>query len=374
MGRDRELSEFSKIDRTVSAAHRLLFVRFRVPSLALAVAVYAAGILLSGDALAVSANYYVLIPAIAAAITFGFWGGLVAGALGLPGNLLLFAILGHPEYSPASKVIAELSGIILGASLGYLSDLYGKLQAEIARRMRTEASLMLALEDKDILLQEVNHRVRNNLNVIKSLIGLQSSRSGDPAFISASRQLQQRVFAIALVQEQLYGKDGLSRLRPSEYLPQLVANLVKGHGSDASVAFDIRDEDESLSLDQATPLGLIVSEVITNSLKYAFDGVARPEIRVAFRREGGSWLLSLGDNGPGFAYPRGQGSGLGLKLVETLCRQVGGTCRFAKEGGAFSAWSCPRRSRAPAAAARARRRRTGTARLSRSPSSKAAVL
>jgi two-component sensor histidine kinase len=339
MGRDRELSEFSKIDRTVSAAHRLLFVRFRVPSLALAVAVYAAGILLSGDALA--ANYYVLSPAIAAAITFGFWGGLVAGALGLPGNLLLFAILGHPEYSPASKVIAELSGIILGASLGYLSDLYGKLQAEIARRMRTEASLMLALEDKDILLQEVNHRVRNNLNVIKSLIGLQSSRSGDPAFISASRQLQQRVFAIALVQEQLYGKDGLSRLRPSEYLPQLVANLVKGHGSDASVAFDIRDEDESLSLDQATPLGLIVSEVITNSLKYAFDGVARPEIRVAFRREGGSWLLSLGDNGPGFAYPRGQGSGLGLKLVETLCRQVGGTCRFAKEGGAFFSVELP---------------------------------
>jgi len=341
MGDRIGVRDFSRLDHAVSAAHRFFFVKLRIPTVIAAAAAYAALVLCLGRALAVSANYFVIIPVIVSAVAFGFWGGLAAGVLGLPANLLLFHLLGHPEFSPASKPIAEFSGVVLGAALGYLSDLYGKLQAEIERRMRTEETLVLALEDKDVLLQEVNHRVRNNLNVIKSLIGLQAARNKDPAFQAAARQLQQRVFAIALVQEQLYGKTGISRLRPSEYVPQLVANLLKAFGAKATVAMSVDDGDESLSMDQATPLGLIISEVITNSMKHAAREGGESLIRVEFAREDGQWILRLADDGPGFDPAACGRAGLGLKLVETLCRQLGGSYSLNAEAGTAFAFAFP---------------------------------
>jgi two-component sensor histidine kinase len=288
---------------------------------------------LAGPVLGVSANYLVILPVMVCAIAFGVWGGLAAGIVALPANLLFFSLLGHAEFSPASKPIAEVSGIVLGAVLGYLSDYFRKLDAEITLRVWTEESLVLALRDKDVLLKEVNHRVRNNLNIIKSLIRLQASRSKDPLFTAATKHLQQRIFAISLVHEQLFSESEPSSIKPSEYLSQLVGNITSGYGGGKAidVGLAVRD-DGALPVESAASLGLILNEIVTNSIKHAFDGTEKPSIRLEFGREGDRWILSVKDNGSGFD-GRAAEEGLGMKLIEALCRQIDGACAWSNSSG-----------------------------------------
>ena len=160
--------------------------------------IYAALVWCSGSALGVSNNYFVILPLLASAFAFKLPGGIAAGALALPANLALFALMGHPEFSPASKIMAEMAGLIFGLAVGFLADYFGKVEAEIESRIATEESLRAVLAEKEILLREIHHRVRNNLNIIKSLVQLQKSRSSNPEFIEAADELIGRIFAIAL--------------------------------------------------------------------------------------------------------------------------------------------------------------------------------
>jgi two-component sensor histidine kinase len=303
----------------------ILFVRYRLASLAVAVIAYAATILLFGDSLAVSSNYFVLVPVIAAALGFGAWAGLAAGAVALPANLLLFYALGHPEFSPASKLIAEISGIGVGFTFGCLADYFSKVESEIKRRIYTEDALRDALAEKGLLLRELNHRVKNNLNVIKSLVQLQRNRSKDPVFLEASDELIGRIFAISLVHDQLNKDQALSMVNPSEYLRALVGNVESGLGlGDSSIGLELDTGERSLQMEAATSLGLIVNEVLTNSIKYAApcrDG--KPSIRLSFRADESSYRLVIVDDGPGPDSETRDG-GLGLKLVRALARNLGG--------------------------------------------------
>jgi hypothetical protein len=110
--------------------------------------IYAAILFIFGDSLAVSSNYFVIIPLTAAALGFGHWGGLAAGLLALPLNLLLFRALGHPEFSPASKLIAEFSGVAVGLVFGFLADYFREIEREIKKRMATEEALARDLSGK----------------------------------------------------------------------------------------------------------------------------------------------------------------------------------------------------------------------------------
>lgn len=324
--------EFSALDRALSKAHAALFARHPALSLAAAAALHAAIVILFGKRLGISSNYFVLIPLIAAALGFAMTGGIVAGALGLPFNLLLFAAIGHPEYSPASKPIAELSGLFVGTALGYLSDYFAKLQAEIERRKETEASLREALDEKELLLQELHHRVKNNLNVIKSLVQLQKNRSKDPDFLAAVDELLGRIFSMALVHEQLYGSSELLAVRPPEYF-ELLAKNVASREKAVDIGISIAPEvaGQLFPADLATPLGLIVNEVLTNAAKHAFEGIESPRISLELSREGADYILSIEDNGRGFSVAQraeGEAEGLGLKIIKSLAAQLRGASSF----------------------------------------------
>jgi two-component sensor histidine kinase len=313
-------------------------VRHPEISLASSIGLYAAAVLLLGERLAISSNYLVLIPLIAAALSYSLPGGVIAGALGLPFNLLLFALIGHPEYAPASKPMAEISGIFVGTSLGYLSDYFAKLEAEIERRIETEVSLRKALDEKELLLQELHHRVKNNLNVIKSLVQLQKNRSDNPDFLDAANELLGRIFSIALVHEELYGSAELLAVKPGAYL-ELLAKSVIGNGASeagrsnearkAAVEISISPEAEArlLSADVATPLGLIVNEILTNALKHAFGGLEGNRMSLELTVEGPRYRLSIEDNGRGFSIAQ-RVDGLGLKITKALATQLGGSCCF----------------------------------------------
>jgi two-component sensor histidine kinase len=317
-------------DGILSRMHALLFLRFRRSSLATVLALYAALMLLTGRALGVSSNYFVLGPIVAAALAFGTPGGLVAGILALPANLLFFGILGHPEFSPASKVIAGLSGAIVGFLFGRLADYFRDVEKEIRKRLAIEEALRGALAEKELLLRELNHRVKNNLNVIKSLVQLQRARSGDPAFQEAADELIGRIFAMALAHDQLHKHEDVSAVDPERYIAALVGHLASALGFDASrIGLSFGSGGRLISIESAISLGLIVNEALTNALKHASPGRSgAPSISLSLALEGDDYRLEVCDDGPGPGTAgmdaKGGQAGLGLALMGALARGLGG--------------------------------------------------
>lgn len=297
-----------------------------------AVAIYAGAVFALAPGLGVSSNYFVIIPLLAAALGFGSPGGIVAGALGLPANLLMYNILGHPEFSPASKVIAELSGIVLGLSLGLLSDYFAEVSLEIRRRQGVEESLREALATKELLLRELQHRVKNNLNVMKSMVMLQKSRSSNPDFTEAADELIGRIFAMALVHDRFYGDAGMDSVDLGEYLVSLTMNIALSLGLDESkITRRIDSRGFRLPADAAMPLGLIVNEVFMNTAKYAKTNThPQPSISISLDIEGGECRLTIEDDGPG---PSADATpGLGMKLIASLASNLGGSATLSSAG------------------------------------------
>ncbi len=328
-----------------SKANAILFFRFRHASLAAAIAFYVAAILLFDDSLGVSCNYFVIAPVLIASLGFGAAGGLLSGVLALPANLLIFGLIGHPEYSPASKIMAEVSGVCVGIVCGRLSDYFRVLEDEIRRRTAGEEALRAALAEKKLLLRELQHRVKNNLSVIKSLVQLQRSRSSDPAFLEAADELIGRIFAISLVHDQLRIDSGLASVEISKFIEALVSNLVGGLGlEEGRIGLEFGAEGRYLQMEAATSLGLIVNEVLTNALKHASSGSeGKPSITLSFgieadpegRPGGDRYRLVVCDDGPGPAIKPGAEAsrGLGMKLVRALARNLGGRASLETIGG-----------------------------------------
>lgn len=285
--------------------------------------IYAAVLVFLGDYLEVSANYFIILPLIAAAFSFGLPGGIIAGALGLPLNLLIFKFTGHPEYSPSSSMIAEITGILIGAVLGYLSDYYFRLEVEIQKRREVENKLQQSVAEKEILIQEIHHRVKNNLNLVKSLIQLQINRSKNKVFREESERLINRIFSIARVHDKLYRWNTDIEPSLSEYLPELVNDIVTGLNSESvKISYAIDIPETRLSIEQATSLGLILNEVLTNTIKYSFPLVKDPELIVKVSGDAEAITIELKNNAPTFIPEENENDGLGLKIVKTLCSQI----------------------------------------------------
>jgi two-component sensor histidine kinase len=215
------------------------------------------------------------------------------------------------------------------AVLNILDDLAiekSRLEDTQAEIMRSEQALRQALKEREVLLQEVHHRVKNNLQVISSLINMQVRVLEDGASREALAQCQMRVEAIALIHEKLYQSKDFARVPFSEYAKSLAHNVFLAIGaSAATVALEFSTQDVALPVDKAIPCGLILNELITNSLKHAFRDGRSGTIRVSLARVEDRVELGVSDNGVGL--PPGvdlQTSGsLGLQLIRMLSKQVG---------------------------------------------------
>lgn len=338
---------FSPFDRALGALHERLFGRYRLITVVASILLYAGLVLSTGASLGISTNYFVLLPVICASMGYGLFAGVIAGIVALPGNLLLYRALGHPEFAPASKAIAELSGILVGTVLGYLSDYHRKLDVERYLRKETESELRRALRDREALFREVHHRVKNNLNLIKSIIGLQARRSSDQAFKDAAAMLTGRIMSISFVHERLYRTSELSAVAVDEYLKDLVNAVVMAAGGSAispTVTFDLSRRDASM--DVAVPLGLIVNELLTNSIKHGRPRRGQAlSMEIRLGADGDELELTVRDDGIGLpgidegqrlgiedAATRFPGS-LGLTLLDLMTSQLGGKASFSRSGG-----------------------------------------
>lgn len=190
-----------------------------------------------------------------------------------------------------------------------------------------------AARQKDLLLKEIHHRVKNNLQVISSLLKLHAERMQVPEARDAFDDAQQRVRAIALLHEVLHDSRDGGPVDLESYARSLIASVRRLVGSGPELIIDITGV--SLSLDQAMPCGLILNELVTNALKHAFcddDTTSARRIRVHAERQADDVVLEVADNGRGIPPDVRPGS-LGLHLVRTLARQLDGKVEFHADAG-----------------------------------------
>ncbi len=199
---------------------------------------------------------------------------------------------------------------------------------DITQRKRNEEQISASLKEKDILLKEVNHRVKNNLQVISSLLNLQVKHIKDPADVEVFRECQNRVKSMVFIHEKLYKSQDFARIDFSSYVRTLTGTLFQSYGvlSDR-VSLDIDVQDGlTLGVDRAIPCGLIVNELVSNALKYAFPEDRTGLIRISAKSSDGIYKLRVSDNGkgipPGLDYRHTQS--LGMQLVNTLTDQLEG--------------------------------------------------
>ncbi len=210
-------------------------------------------------------------------------------------------------------------------------------QTDITERKQAEGQIHAALREKDVLLKEVYHRVKNNLQIISSLHNLQSDTITDPAAREAFEETCNRVRSMALVHEKLYQSHDLARIHFGDYLDDLASSLLRSYsnrGADIGLKLDV--DDTFLSIDHAVLCGLIVNELVTNSLKYAFPNGGGGTISVGLRAgDGGMLALSVADDGVGIASevsPQ-EAETIGLQLVTGLTEQLVGAFTLERDGG-----------------------------------------
>ena len=207
-----------------------------------------------------------------------------------------------------------------------------------SQRKLAELQIKKSLQEKEILLKEIHHRVKNNLQVISSLLDLQSDTLEDPETISVFRNSIDRIRSMALVHENLYRFGDLARINGSEYIHKLVEYFFDTYGGlaeNVTPQVQIKAPSLSLDMDTAIPLGLILTELLSNALKHAFPAAREGEIHIQVSTTPGRLTLEVRDNGVGF--PPGldlrESKSLGMQLVTLLTQQVKGTLDLKGDNG-----------------------------------------
>lgn len=241
----------------------------------------------------------------------------------------------HRHYKKdGTEFPVELSaGLIELGGKTYVLSIHRDITETKEIRSRIEASL----NEKEALLREIHHRVKNNLAVVHALLGLQADRVSDAEHAEMFEESRRRIRSMALAHELLYQSDNLLEIRAPEYLGQLVDHLtgpIAGIGGRVSLVKEI--EDVGLPLDTAIPLGLIVTELVSNAVKHAFPNGREGEIRLALCCLDGEELeLTAADNGVGIPEDVhiDNSPSLGLELVDTFAQQLRGEVRIIRDKG-----------------------------------------
>jgi len=208
---------------------------------------------------------------------------------------------------------------------------------DVTERTLADEKIRTSLREKEALLKEVHHRVKNNLQVVSSLLGLQSRVINDPALRKMFEESQNRVYSMALLHESLYQSDNLSQIDFPEYIEQLADHLFRSYGVTADrIRLRTDFEPIALHMDAAVPCGLIINELLSNSLKYAFPDGRSGEIRMGLHGLKNSEIhLVIADDGVGLknCVDWTTTRSLGLRLVRSLAQQLGATIEVSSEKG-----------------------------------------
>jgi hypothetical protein len=215
------------------------------------------------------------------------------------------------------------------------------VQQDITESKQAEAQIRASLKEKEILLKEIHHRVKNNLQIIYSILRLQRRSLKDPQASASLLDSENRIESIALIHEKLYQTGNLARIDFAEYIPSILSNLLSSYDHQSnSITLETEVDSISLDVDRAVCCGLIINELVSNSLKHAFSTTQTGEIQVRFHTdEDFNITLIVKDNGIGLAkdFDLTQVKSLGLQLVQDLVNQLKGTLQATyRDGTEFS--------------------------------------
>ncbi|TDU80849.1 PAS domain S-box-containing protein [Prosthecobacter fusiformis] len=217
------------------------------------------------------------------------------------------------EVRPWMEVDGEIGGVVMFTEV-------------ITERKQAAENIRASLEEKEVLLREIHHRVKNNMQIISSLLQLQTSALHDPADVAIFQDCQARIHAMAMVHDRLYRSGNLSTINFGDHLRELASLMARGQAARMShILMDVQCDDVELDLDKAIPLGLIATELITNAFKHAFKDREEGRITILLQKsEDKHMILRISDDGHGIPVNDDPISArtLGLRLVRSLSYQM----------------------------------------------------
>lgn len=206
---------------------------------------------------------------------------------------------------------------------------------DITERKNSEQNLRRSLDEKEILLKEIHHRVKNNLQIISSLLHLQSNNIKQTEEIGSDifKESQNRIRSMALIHEKLYSSENFGEVNFKDYLQTLSSSLIRSYRINTKVHIDA--ENIFLNIDKSVTCGLIINELLTNSLKHAFDNSSEAQIHIKLIRQNAHHELIIRDNGRGLDenFDIENANTLGLKLVKRLTEQLEGSLDYKVDNG-----------------------------------------
>lgn len=255
-------------------------------------------------------------------------------------------------------LIAMLSGVLILAVALFITSRYSlrmmkrsKIKNELIRKQHDEihaknmelqrqnmrlAETLISEEEKEIMIREIHHRVKNNLQVIDSLLSIQCSNGTDPSVERMLREAQGRIRSMAMVHEHIYRSAGMSHGSLKAHVEQLARNVLVAHGQHDKISVMVDIPEIVLPVESLMPLSLVLNELLTNAVKYAFAGRDSGHVRIIVRPSGSGHELLFSDDGVGLdgEHPFLRERSFGLELVEVLAQQLNGEVRVLKGAGA----------------------------------------
>ena len=207
---------------------------------------------------------------------------------------------------------------------------YGARNARIRERLNKQ--LGASLEAKELLMKEIHHRVKNNLQIISSLLNIQSRRSEDETTSTALQESKNRVQSMALIHQSLYQKENITSVEVKEYIEQLLDTLMNSFGVEDNIELKTNIQDLELDVDTTIPLGLIINELVTNVVKYAF-GKEGGKLSVSLNEFEDTLRLEVADNGKGIDAANLANESFGMNMVETLAQKLKGELSINSDSG-----------------------------------------
>lgn len=207
---------------------------------------------------------------------------------------------------------------------------------DVSRTKDIEHQIRTSLKEKEALLQEIHHRVKNNLQIIASLLSLQSGYIRDPQTLMQFQESQGRIRSMALIHEKLYQSETLATVDLADYVQTLVSTLMRTYTTNAKVKLECRLDPATVNIDTAVPVGLMLNELVTNALKYAFPNSRPGRLLVTLDAVAdGEFMLGVHDDGVGLApdFQLEQANTLGLRLVRMFTKQLRANVTLQSESG-----------------------------------------